>query len=157
MPSQFKSDCSPERFWSLVNKDGPIAREGLTPCWLWTGAITKRCGYGQLPCGGTAHRYAWELENGPIQTGLCVLHDCDTPLCVRHLHLGTKKQNTQEMMARGRHRTFPGETNTQAKLTQAQVSVIKTDLHVSGRVLAKQFSVSSTVVYMIRRGERWKA
>src|SRR4051812_27991288 len=28
-----------DRFWSKVNKDGPVVRSDLGPCWIWTGAL----------------------------------------------------------------------------------------------------------------------
>jgi len=87
------------RFWAKVEKT-----EG---CWLWRGAARR--GYGAFsPQHGTtrpAHRVAWELANSaPIPDGLCVLHRCDNPPCVRpdHLFLGTKKDNAQDAIRKGR-------------------------------------------------------
>lgn len=94
-----------DRFWAKVdrNPDG---------CWLWTGSKSSH-GYGQLfsMVGGHravlhTHRISWELHNGPIPDGLWVLHRCDVRPCVRpdHLFLGTRQDNTDDMMAKGRHR-----------------------------------------------------
>lgn len=92
------------RFWDKVerNEDG---------CWLWRASTDPR-GYGKIVVHvdgearlSGAHRVSWELANGPIPTGLCVLHRCDTPSCVRpdHLFLGTLADNTKDMYGKGRH------------------------------------------------------
>lgn len=54
---------------------------------------------------GYAHRLAWVQAYGPIPDGLSVLHTCDTRACVNpeHLFLGTHKDNTLDMVAKGRH------------------------------------------------------
>jgi len=67
-------------------------------------------GYGRVNFNGqrfVAHRLAWELTNGPIPEGLFVLHKCDNPPCINpdHLFLGTNKDNTQDMLAKGRRQT----------------------------------------------------
>jgi len=51
-----------------------------------------------------AHRVAWELTQGAIQSGMCVLHRCDTRNCVRpdHLFLGTQKDNIHDAIHKGR-------------------------------------------------------
>lgn len=51
-----------------------------------------------------AHRLMWEEVNGPIPHGMCVLHRCDNPPCIRpdHLFLGTKADNVRDMIAKGR-------------------------------------------------------
>jgi hypothetical protein len=94
-----------ERFWDKVRKqDG----DG---CWEWT-ANTNNQGYGFIGSGPPqrkpllAHRVSFEIAFGPIATGMCVLHRCDNPLCVRpdHLFLGTLRDNTQDSIAKGRCR-----------------------------------------------------
>lgn len=88
-----------ERFWSRVQK----AESG---CWEWQG--TKfNTGYGQFCVAGltrSAHRVCFELTKGLIPEGLLVRHTCDNPGCVNpaHLLLGTIKDNTWDMINRGR-------------------------------------------------------
>lgn len=97
-------------FWDyvrVVNSD---------ECWLWTGS-TKGSGsqkYGGFYFRGShwlAHRVSWTLAYGEIPEisdadshGTCVLHKCDTPLCVNpgHLFLGTHKRNMEDKMAKKR-------------------------------------------------------
>jgi hypothetical protein len=100
------------RFWPKVDKDGPVPAHvpHLGPCWLWTGAIDPAFGYGKFWMGRRGdspwhtHRAAWFLTFGPIPDGLNVLHRCDNPPCVNpaHLFLGTFKDNTVDMHAKGR-------------------------------------------------------
>lgn len=103
-----------ERFWQKVNKDGPIIRPDLGPCWEWTGARFRRVrdgslSYGQFQFEGrphNAHRVAWALANGPIEAGVHVLHHCDNEACVRleHLFVGSDSDNMRDMAAKGRSR-----------------------------------------------------
>jgi len=89
-----------ERFWDKVDKTGE--------CWLWTGARRRAYGYVGNGKGKVvdAQRLAWEITFGEIPEGLYVLHKCDNPQCVRpsHLFLGTARDNTLDMVAKGRHK-----------------------------------------------------
>ena len=132
-------------------------RRAENGCLEWTACCTG-AGYGQLRINRrsrSAHRLAWELVNGPIPDGLCVLHRCDNPRCVEadHLFLGTQLDNIADMTAKRRSargdrhgsRTHPerlprgdrhgarlhperlarGERHGGAKLTEADVLEIR--------------------------------
>lgn len=97
-----------KRFWAKVDKSGD--------CWVWT-ASRRHKGYGAFAYTidgkihhDRAHRFSYEIHNGPIPVGMFVLHRCDNPACVNpsHLFLGTAKDNVDDMMSKGRH--VPGGT-----------------------------------------------
>lgn len=142
-------------------------RDERTGCLICSAAPDKN-GYCRIYIPGNpkkkmqlAHRVAWEIAKGPIPDGLCVLHNCpsgDNPSCVNvdHLFLGTMRDNTQDMMAKGRHRyiTRPGEAHARAKLTAPQVMAIYRDKR-PNTVIAPEFGTSSANVGRIKRGEAW--
>lgn len=78
-------------------------------CWEWKGACNPS-GYGKLTAkrlgivGGLVHRLMHELRKGSIPDGQIVRHTCDNPPCCNpdHLLAGTKRDNAQDMMERGR-------------------------------------------------------
>lgn len=75
-------------------------------CRIWQGA--KPRGYGLVKFRGRstlAHRVAFELANGPIPPGMCVMHLCDMPPCLNpaHLALGTQVENIRDRDRKGRH------------------------------------------------------
>jgi hypothetical protein len=53
-------------------------------------------------------RKLYQLRHGAVPIGLCVLHTCDVPRCIndKHHFLGTKKDNTQDAVRKGRHSGF---------------------------------------------------
>lgn len=77
--------------------------EPMDDCLLWLGS-TGSGGYGVGPHDLPLHRFVWTLIHGQVPTGHCVLHTCDRPPCIQpaHLHLGTHKDNSREMVERGR-------------------------------------------------------
>lgn len=95
-----------QRFWAKVKKGK------VNECWNWTGA-KKGAGYGHLSLNKAAyksifmgaHRFSWLLHFGEIPKEMIVCHKCDNMLCVnpKHLFLGTRKDNTQDMVQKNRN------------------------------------------------------
>lgn len=76
-----------ERFWAKVSRQSP------DECWPWTGS-TNRSGYGEFKLAGRivpAHRFVYQLANGPIPAGFHIDHvrewGCDRRDCVNPAHL----------------------------------------------------------------------
>lgn len=142
------------RFWRHVDK--------TSDCWIWTASVSTD-GYGRFAVTPTvvplAHRYAWTLANGPIPTGMVVMHSCDNPPCVRldHLRLGTQADNLADMCAKGRQRSgsLPGEANPGAHLTAIQVAAIRLDTRPQ-RAVARAYGVGKSSIARIRQGRTWK-
>lgn len=147
-----------DRFWSHVEKtDG---------CWLWRGGKRDH-GYGCFWMNGkhhAAHRLAWEFEHGPIPAGNIVMHECDTPDCVRHLFLGTFGDNARDMTRKGRNgvhlhpeRRARGERQGTSKLTEAGVLRLRS-LAASGvpkKHAAMAVGISDRQGRRILAGENW--
>jgi predicted XRE-type DNA-binding protein len=125
-----------ELFWTHVNKNGPLPPNYAvnlypeiagTRCWLWEGQL-ERNGYGRVKVQGKgkkAHRIAWQIKHGFIPKGKKILHKCDNRACVRHLFLGTMKDNSLDMVAKNRFDKRKGENTNKAKLSNAQVLQIR--------------------------------
>lgn len=149
-----------ERFWEKVNK--------TEDCWLWT-AAKKEFGYGVIGCpdkrGQTlrAHRVSWKIANGEIPKGLFVLHKCDVPACVNpdHLFLGTRQENTDDMVAKGRQSRIgngKAEDSPNSKLSWEEVREIRAR-HSTGETLVsigKTFSMHPTTIAQIVKRKTWK-
>lgn len=161
---RFKPVDPVERFWKFVDK---------TPtCWLWCGSRHKRLPYGKFTVNGKtvlAHRFSWELHNGPIPSGLMPLHKCDNPPCIRpdHLFLGNHKDNSQDMVKKGRESHHwkgrkrlkqTGEQNGAAKLKVEEVLQIRKLYRLGGwthKSLAKQFGVAKYNIFLILHHKKW--
>lgn len=169
-----------EKFWARV-------RLG-TGCWEWVG-YRQPNQYGVFtlkhPVRAFAHRISWALSSGPIPDGMCVLHHCDNPPCVRpdHLFLGTHTDNSADKTRKGRtvcgdrhwSRTMPwrlsrgeqhyarkspervvrGEKRAFAKLNAESVRDIRSS-QATLKQLAAQYGVSFQTISKIRSGRSWK-
>jgi hypothetical protein len=92
-------------------------------CWIWLGTGT-RTGHGAIRLGRKmvgAHRASWLAHRGSVPNGLHVLHSCDVPCCVNpdHLHLGTAKQNSEEVAARNRRRSGAWRSTSSVAMSNA--------------------------------------
>lgn len=161
------------RFWTKVNKNGivPAHRPELGPCWEWT-AATYGGGYGLIGEGGRksksipAHRQSWLMHKGPIPIGVWVLHKCDVKRCVNpaHLFLGTRSDNVEDMVKKGRHgrMTHPeaimADKNPNAKLTWDIVRRMRKAFEKgehSQYGIAKLFGQPPHRVYPVLQNKNW--
>jgi hypothetical protein len=83
-----------------------IRLDEQTGCHIWEGSVSPN-GYGVCDMFGvtySAHKYAWIQEHGEVEDGKIIMHSCDVRRCVNveHMSLGTKKDNTQDMISKGR-------------------------------------------------------
>lgn len=127
-------------------------------CVEWAKARGRQ-GYGVAWQNGkkiSAHRFAWIKANGPIPTGMCVLHRCDNPSCVNpeHLFLGTRGQNNADRAAKKRNADISGEKHPMAKFTEKQVCSIREDSR-SQRAIAAEYGVTQSCISNIKRRRSW--
>lgn len=147
-----------DRFWPKVDKGDP------DECWEWQGCILST-GYGSVGKGGlgngsiAAHRASYELHYGEIPKGMVVMHTCDNRACVNpaHLRLGTHKENTHDMMAKGRHRFKAplGEKSSLSKITEQAARFIKKHSEIPAAEIAEAFGIKYVAVWRIRTGRTW--
>ncbi len=90
------------RFW--YNDNFKVNEEN--GCWEWQKYRTPE-GYGKLSFNGVlvhAHRLSYYIYYAEDPGELVVRHKCDRPACSNpfHLELGTKADNSRDMVERGR-------------------------------------------------------
>jgi hypothetical protein len=144
-----------ERFFRKIERTGD--------CWIWVGNRRPN-GYGIIQQGGkgsstlSAHRLSYEMHKGLIPDGLVVMHSCDNPACVNpdHLTVGTYKQNTADMIAKGRKRTVApkGTGNGKAKLNDELVRYIRTSQK-NAASIARELKLSENCIRGVRSGRTW--
>jgi hypothetical protein len=104
------------------------ATDGFQPdnslCWNWY-KLRDKNGYGKITYQSRnlrAHRIAYEISKGltigSLKADQLICHTCDNPSCInpKHLFLGTPKDNTADMIKKGRNSKhipppMPGSSN----------------------------------------------
>ena len=127
----------------------PVTESG---CWLWLGSIDG-AGYPRYYSGAgvmqrslSATRLFFEHFNGLVPDGMLLCHRCDVPSCVNpsHLFLGTHKENSDDMFAKGRNK------NTRTKLSKIERLFIKSSIEGTS-ILAERFGVTRRNVRHLRQ------
>lgn len=165
---QQRKTPEPERFDRHVTKSHPSG------CWEWTGPRSPK-GYGLFRDDTgrmvSAHRHAYFRSGKVMPEGHLCCHSCDNPSCVNpdHLFPGTPKQNTQDMVRKGRNHTgdkhylrqspekVRGERNPCSRLTEADVRAIRS---LAGKKthaeIAAMYGVSPAAVSHVINRRNWK-
>jgi len=143
---------------------GRIARnvdiDLTTGCWNWIGNPREN-GY----CRSTfnriceyVHRMSYKAFVGVIPDGLDIMHKCDNRRCCNPQHLipGTRKQNMEDAVAKGRQ--AKGFMLPQTKLSGNDINEIVRRA-ASGELyknIAKDFCVSKCIIgyHLIKKGVR---
>lgn len=123
-------------------------------CWEWAGS-RNRAGYGVVRMTDSsfpAHRVSYELFIGPIPEGWCVCHRCDNPPCCNpnHLFVGTKDDNNQDKVAKGRNAaTLAAEDVTKIRNLYANGGVLQ-------RELAQIYGVARSNISLMISRKTWR-
>lgn len=146
MPIRPTLESDLKRFFAMCDRTGQ--------CWLWRGA-KKENGYGVMALRGRgvyAHRAAWMLFVGPIASGMCVCHKCDTPPCVNpaHLFLGTTRENSLDMVAKER------APKTKLNITDVREIRRRRNAGETCVSLAAVYGVSFATISHVARRRTWK-
>ncbi len=143
-----------KRFWEKVIK----VEKG---CWTWSKCRGKK-GYGTFRFNDRnyqAHVFSYIIHNGPVPEGKQINHHCDNRACVKpdHIYAGTAKENTRDMMDRGRHKCNPtkGENHPNSVFTNEQILYIRSSSKKQTE-LGKEFGVSLGVISNIIVKRTWK-
>jgi hypothetical protein len=150
-----------EKFFSKIKKED-------NGCWIYTG-FTDKNGYGSFRYDPShnvrAHRFSfwyhiykpqgisWEDFDDFIK---CVLHKCDNPPCCNpdHLFPGTNKDNTQDMIQKGRRFNNKGKSHGMCKLTEQEVQEIY-NLKEPLKTISSKYGVTFQMVWRIKKHKAW--
>jgi hypothetical protein len=157
------------RFWEKVQVGGEYE------CWIWLGNPKDSDAHGQFWLDGHpigAHRSSYILHYGEDPGELFVCHTCDNRRCVNpnHLFKGTARDNTQDMIRKGRSKLdwtgnvlkeMKGEANHNSRLTAEDVLWIRKNYvkgsHVYGiPALAAKYGVAHATVFLVIHNVTWR-
>lgn len=129
----------------------------MSDCWEFSNRVRGN-GYLRMTVRNKsvyAHRFLWETFNGPIPPGFDICHKCDNRKCVNpeHLFLGTRADNMQDAMVKGRVQR--GSDRYNAKLTEGDVANIRSS-NLTPILLAQSYKVSITTIRLILKRKTWR-
>lgn len=129
-------------------------------CLEWQGYV-QNAGYGVIERSidgekvkVLAHRFAARHVAGLDIDGVDACHHCDNRICVEpsHLFSGTRKENMEDAVSKGRQ--AKGARLPQTKLTEEQVHLIREDRR-DYDTIANEFSTGVATVSNIKNGFEW--
>jgi hypothetical protein len=148
---------------SACNRFAEKCEPRASGCIEWTGGTIR--GYGAFHVGPRkggrmwiAHRWLYEQVYGTQSADMDICHTCDNRRCVNidHLFAGTRKQNMEDALRKGRVRK--GESHYNRKLTAAQAKEVRA-LRLAGsssQFVARLYGISQQQVCRIALNQCWK-
>lgn len=138
-----------------------VVKEDGDKCWNWIGKINIdgyavfRDTINKKRKWLRGHRVSWEIFNGKIPNGSLVLHKCDNRKCTNpnHLFLGNVKDNSDDMMNKGRG-FFKKGYSLRAKLSDEQVLDILNS-NEKQAMLKKKYGVCAETIRLIKKRKTW--
>ena len=135
-----------------------------TGCWIWMKGVNAgdRGGYARTVIKGKTtfvSRLILGIHRSSVE--MVAMHTCDQPLCVNpdHLHIGSRSDNTQDMLEKGRSNRAKGEQSGAAVLTEKQVLAIRKEYEVGNVTqveLGDKYGVTQDSISDITRRKSWK-
>jgi hypothetical protein len=162
-PLEYRLNSAPSmRRWEDINrriKENIIINENN--CWIWQKSKYKN-GYARISFMGKyhlLHRLSYVLYKGNIEPKNVVCHSCDVRNCVNpdHLWTGTYKENSQDMVKKGRIKNQFGEKNSRHRMTNEKIIEFK-KLRENGyslKKLAKLYNIGYGTAQAISSGRTW--
>lgn len=138
--------------------EAKVIKTSKYDCWGWQG-LKNIGGYAVFSHKKMyiASRLIYEHMYGKFDDNLIICHFCDNPECTNFLHLfvGTPKDNSQDMVNKGR--SVKGQKNPRAILSNEQVIEIKKMIQqgLKNRHIGPIFNVDADVISNIRCGQTW--
>ena len=136
--------------------------EDIGGCHICTSHYCNNRGYPIITYFGrhlNVARLVYERSKGTIPEGLLLRHVCDNRKCINPDHLipGTVKDNSRDMVVRGRADHPFGEKNPNHRLTESQIFEIVSHLKsgIPHKEIAHRYSIAERTVRDIKCGNRW--
>lgn len=136
-----------------ILENGCLNWKGFKNAWGYPRITYKKKTY-------LGNRLIWELNFGKIPEGKIICHTCDNPGCleIKHLYLGTFKDNIQDCILRNRHKFPRGSESPNAKLKENEVKEIRKLMSQGAtiRYISKKYNIGITTVFRIKHNISWK-
>lgn len=132
--------------------------ESENGCFICTSHKPKTRGYFRVMHNWKSillHRLVYEECFGEIPEGLIVRHKCDNRKCINpeHLEIGTHKDNSSDMVRRGR--SAKGEKVGNSKYSEEIIRYIR-ESPKSNAELSRELSITDGYISAIRSRKTWK-